>query len=112
MTNTSAEIFGLFELDLAGTVMYSKIDPENSSGRLPPNLIGLNFFDEIAPFQNSEEIRRRFRYLAQSSDSADQFTMIYQADEKSLKAKVMLTQINEREFNGNQKFIIVDIRKA
>lgn len=112
MINTSAKVFGLFELDLMGTVMYSKVDPKNSSVNLPQDLTGLNFFDEVSPFQNSEEIRRRFRYFAKSSDSADKFTFTYQADEQPMEVKVMLTQISEREFNGSEKFIIVDIRKV
>lgn len=113
MINTSAKVFGLFELDMMGTVMYSKVDPKNSSvNSLPPNLVGLNFFDEVAPFQNSDEIRRRFRYFAKGSDSADKFTFTYQADEQPMEVKVMLTQISEREYNGSEKFIIVDIRKV
>ncbi len=113
MINASAgKVFGLFELDLTGTVMYSKVDPNNSSVSLPPSLIGLNFFDEVAPFGNSEEIRRRFRYFAKGSDSADKFTFTYQTDEQPMEVKVMLTQIKEREYNGSEKFIIVDIRKV
>lgn len=112
MINASAKVFGLFELDLMGTVMYSKVDSNYSSLNLPPSLIGLNFFDEVAPFQNSEEIRRRFRYFAKGSEAADKFTFTYDAEEHPVEVKVMLTQINEREYNGSEKFIIVDIRRG
>jgi len=112
MINASAKVFGLFELDLMGTVMYSKVDSNYSSGNLPQSLIGLNFFDEVAPFGNGEELRRRFRYFAKGSDSADKFTFTCQSDENSLEVKVMLTQINEREYNNGEKLIIVDIRKV
>ena len=112
MINTSANIFGLFELDLMGTVLYSRVDSNNSSASLPPSLVGLNFFDEVAPFQNSEEIRRRFRYFAKGTNSADKFTFTSQTNEQPMEVKVLLTQIKEREFNNSEKFIIVDIRKV
>ena len=112
MINTSAKVFGLFELDLMGTVMYSRIDSSNSSVNLPPNLVGLNFFDEVAPVQDSEKLRQRFRYFAKGSDSAEKFTFTSQVDEQPTEVKVLLTQINERDYNGNEKFIIVDIRKV
>ncbi|CAN5483821.1 hypothetical protein BH18ACI1_BH18ACI1_12490 [soil metagenome] len=112
MKDTSANVFGLFELDLMGTVKYSKIDANNSSVNLPPDLIGLNFFDEIAPFGNGEELRRRFRYFAKGSDSAEKFTFTCQSNERPLEVKVMLTQISEREFDGSEKLIILAIRKV
>ncbi len=111
MSEAAAKIYGLFELDLAGTVLYSRIDARNSSVNLPANLIGLNFFDEIAPFGKTEELRRRFRYFAKGADSADKFTFTDYSGECSSEVKVMLTQISEREYNGSEKFIIVDIRK-
>lgn len=111
MNNVPAKIFGLFELDLFGTVLYSRIDASNSSVNLPRDLIGLNFFDEIAPFGKTEELRRRFRYFAKGSDSAEKFTFTDFSGETSSEVKVMLTQISEREYNGSEKFIIVDIRK-
>jgi hypothetical protein len=112
MITTSPNGFGLFELDLMGKVMYSRVDPNNSSVNLPKDLTGLNFFDEVAPFENIEELRRRFRYFAKGSDSAQKFTFICQSGEQPLEVKVMLTQISEREFDGKEKLIIVDIRKA
>jgi len=112
MINSSAKIFGLFELDLMGKVMYSRVDSNDSSVNLPANLIGLDFFDEVAPSADSEKLRQRFRYFAKGSDAADRFTFTSQVDEQPTEVKVLLTQISEREYNGNEKFIIVDIRKV
>lgn len=111
MNTIPAKVFGLFELDLFGTVLYSRVDANNSSMNLPHDLVGLNFFDEIAPFGRTEELRRRFRYFAKSNDSAEKFTFTDQSGENFSEVKVMLTQISEREYNGSEKFIIVDIRK-
>lgn len=108
----STDIYGLFELDSAGTVKYSKIEsPGDASRNGRKEFIGLNFFDEVAPFKNVDEFRRRFRYFAKSSDSAEKFNFICQFDEQPLEVKVMLTQICEREFDPATKLFIVDIRK-
>lgn len=111
---TAKNVFGLFELDLAGTVKYSRVDRSNSSGNLPSDLTGLNFFDEVAPFGQTEELRRRFRYFARGTDAAQKFTFTCEAAEQQpLEVKVMLTQINEREYAGGQeRMIIVDIRRG
>lgn len=112
MIQTAPQIFGLFELNLMGTVLYSKVDQNNSSVNLPLDLTGMNFFDEVAPFSNVEELRRRFRYFARGKDSAEKFIFTCQAEAQPLEVKVMLTQISEREFDETEKMIIVDIRKV
>ena len=108
---SSTGIFGLFELDPAGTVMYSKIESGGYSANGQTEFVGLNFFDEVAPFKNVEEFRRRFQYFARSSDAAEKFNFICQFDKHPLEVKVMLTQISEMEFDAASKLIIVDIRK-
>ena len=112
MINTTSEIYGLYELDASGKVMYSKVGSGGYSANTANTLVGQNFFDEIAPFKNIEEFRRRFRYFAQSSDSAQKFYFTCQFDEQPVEVKVMLTHICEREYDASSKLIIVDIRKA
>ncbi len=108
MANSTAQVFGLFELDTAGTVRYSKVDPRTSGIGAPTNLIGRNFFDEFA----AAEIQRRFRYFAKSSEAAEKFTYTYLNDQQPVEVKVMLTHISQREFDAQEKLIIVDIRKV
>lgn len=112
MTNVSSGNMGLFELDTAGTVMYSRINPGiyAASTAPPSDFVGRNFFEEVAPFKNVEEFRRRFRHFACGSDSAEKFTFTCQFEERPAEMKVMLTRISEREFDEDKKLIIVDIR--
>lgn len=113
MMNVSTGSMGLFELDTAGTVMYSRVNPgayAASAATAPADFIGRNFFDEVAPFKNIEEFRRRFRHFARGSDSAEKFTFTCQFEEQPAEMKVMLTRISEREFDEDKKLIIVDIR--
>jgi hypothetical protein len=114
MINASSGNMGLFELDTAGTVMYSRVNPniyDNASSAPPSSdFVGRNFFEEVAPFKNVEEFRRRFRHFACGSDSAEKFTFTCQFEERPAEMKVMLTRISEREFDEDKKLIIVDIR--
>jgi hypothetical protein len=111
MTNVTNNIYGLFELDTAGTVKYSKFVDGGAFLNPPSDLVGRNFFDDFAPFRNVEELRRRFRYFAKGSDRAQKFNLSCQVNGTPTEVKVMLTQISEREFDASEKLIIVDIRK-
>jgi hypothetical protein len=55
------KLFGLFELDTLGTVLYSRIEPDGESDGAAPNVAGHNFYNEVAPFDNAEEFRRASR---------------------------------------------------
>lgn len=104
MTNALLNLFGLYELDQTGKIKYSR--SENVE-----NVVGLNFFDEVASFNNVEEFRRRFCRFAGGFDTAEKFTFICQFDEHPLSVKVLLTQVSEREYDANDRLIIVDIRR-
>ncbi len=110
MTAFAPNTFGLFELDTAGTVLYSKLDRKNIHSNLPSELNGLNFFDEINLFKDTEEFRRRFRYFTSGSKTAEKFTSTFEIEENRVELNIMITRISEREFNGAKKIFIVDIR--
>lgn len=107
MANSTARIFGLFELDAAGTVMYSRVDP-HTSGVGSASLVGRNFFDE---FTETTEIQSRFRFFAKGLTAAEKFTYTYLNGQQPVGVKVMLTHISQRDYDAQEKLIIVDIRK-
>ena len=111
MEHPATGITGLFELNPAGTVLYSRIDAPHSSLNLPTDLVGQNFFDEIGAYANIIELRRRFQNFAKGTDAVENFTFTYSSEQETVKARVMLTQINQRESNRTEKLIILDIRK-
>ncbi len=112
MITTSSDIVGLFELDTAGTIRYLRTANTNKALNGASETVGRNFFDEIAPLKNVEDFRRRFRYFAQGTESAQKFNFTCQFAENTAEVKVLMTQINEREFDSRDKMIIVDIREA
>lgn len=112
MQNAASELFGVFELNVAGTVLYSKINPQYSNFVLPTDLIGQNFFDEINNHLNVSELRRRFIDFAKGRDAVENFTFVYPSEPEPIKARVMLTKIYQRESGEAEKLIILDIRKV
>ncbi len=55
---TGEELLGLFELDEAGTVLYSRIEPDGEPRVAGPDVSGRNFYEEVAPFDNVAEFLR------------------------------------------------------
>lgn len=107
-----ANVCGLFELDAAGTIMYSKVLADNFTFNQSKKFVGSNFFDDLVQFDNVEDFRNRFRSFLQSADPIDKFNFTCHFNQSPVELKVMLTYVHEREYNGNSKLVIVDIRKV
>lgn len=109
---TRQELFGLFEIDRAGTVLYARAEPDGNEGGKPPDVAGRNFFAEVAAFENAEELRQRIDGFARGGGHADNFHFDCQFGGDSLAVKVLLARIRERS-NGNQtKSVLVHIRRV
>lgn len=106
------KLFGLFELDPLGTVLYSRIEPDGNSSGAGPNVAGHNFFDEVIPFENVEEFRERINSFAHSEGQVGNFNFICQLNNESLSVRVLLARIRERSNGDYMKSVLVHIRKA
>ena len=106
------KLFGLFELDAAGTVLYSRIEIDGRAGGAGPNVAGYNFFDEIVPFENADELRRRIKSFTRGDVQADNFNFTCRFNDDSLAVKVLLARIRERSNGNHTKSILVHIRKV
>jgi hypothetical protein len=106
------KLFGLFELDPSGTVIYSRIEADGDGHAAAPNVAGHNFFDEVAPFLNAEELRRRIRDFTKSNGQADNFFFTCQCDNGPLPVKVLLARIRECDNGRHTKSVLMHIRKA
>jgi hypothetical protein len=107
------KLFGLVELDSAGTVLYTRFEPDGATaGARAPDYMGLNFFTEVAPFRNVAEFREQldnFRRGPQPARSMD-FTCDY--EDGPLLVRVLLARIRERSETDTTKSILVHIRRA
>jgi hypothetical protein len=106
------KLFGLFELDPLGTVLYSRIELEDKALEEAPNVAGHNFFEEVAPFENVAELRRRISNFLNSDGQAENFHFTCQCDTGPLPVKVLLARIRERSGGEHTKSILVHIRKV
>ncbi len=108
---TAQELFGLFELDAAGTVLYYRMEPAISSDKTP-EMAGRNFYDEVAPFENVEEFRRHVTRFAQGASPADSFSFNCRYEGCVQPVKVLLARIRECVNHDLTKSVLVHIRRG
>ena len=107
------KLFGLFELDLSGTVLYSQPESDVEAGAaVAPDAAGRNFFHEVAPFENTEEFRRHICNFIDSNGQADNFLFTCRCDDGPQPVKVILARVRERSNGTRTKSILMYIRKV
>lgn len=113
---TAQELFGLFELDAAGTVLYYRVEPRVELSDEPcaasPDMAGHNFYDEVAPFENVEEFRQCVTQFTRGESPADSFNFVCRYDDEVQPVKVLLARIRERVNRNNTKSVLVHIRRS
>jgi hypothetical protein len=106
------DLFGLFELDSTGTVLYHRVDPPSESSTAPLNIAGRNFYDEVAPFQNTKEFKEFVTEFTDSEKFADSFNFECQCKDNDQPVRVLLARICEAASPTSTKSILVHIRRA
>ena len=109
---TQAELFGLYELGVDGTVLFYKASGDNESATAIQNLVGLNFFTEVSHFVNIEEFRRRFENFVEGRQSVDSFTFNSSRSENEHLLRVMLVRLGGGGRDERQRFVLADFRQA
>lgn len=106
-------MFGLFEIDPAGTVLYSRVERDGGAPvAAGPDVAGRNFYDELAPFLNVEEFRRRVSAFTRGESPADNFNFDCRLDGGgTLPVRVLLARVRERSGGDRTKSVLVHIRK-
>lgn len=100
-------LLGMFELDAAGTVLYSRADAPGPA----PDSAGRNFFDEAADFSNAGELRRRVNLFRASGAQADSFDFIFEYEDGPTPVRILLARIRERTDDDNHSSILIHIRR-
>lgn len=108
---SSQELYGLFELDSAGTVLYSRHEPLGNNEEWP-GTAGRNFYDDVIPFQNVEEFRRCVSDFTNGPKLADsfQFNCVYKG--LATPCKVLLARIRDRVNDRTTKSVLVHLRRT
>ena len=104
------KLFGLLELDLQGTVIFSKLEGDEKLATAA-DLVGRNFFSEVATFLNVAEFRRHFETFdnnPRSGSSSFMFNCDY--EDGAVPVKVLLARL--REDTKYPRSVLVYIKKA
>lgn len=109
---TSANASGLFELKNDGTIVYSRFRQNNNLISADSELVGHNFFDDVAGFENSRELRRLFNNFVKSSKFTDNFVFDCRFPDKIVRVRVMMVRAFENSFPNPSDIVILDIRNG
>ena len=108
----SEPFFGLLELDADGRVLYYKPERDGSSTDPMPNIIGENFFTDVAPGANIKELKERLTNFRRSHASALSFNFTFSFEHGTIPARVLLARIYDRSELGSTESTLVHFRKA
>lgn len=109
---TAQSIFGVYELNSTGVVLYSRAAIQKDASDSPfTDQVGRNFFDEVISFDNAHELRRRIETFMHAQQSVESFNFTCRAEDQATRIRIMLVRISERSERGRAKSIIMDIRK-
>ena len=106
------KLFGLLELDAAGTVLYSRLEGGDRLNDPAANVAGLNFYSEVAPFLNVEEFHQRLDAFSRSGEHANSFAFSCDYEDGAVRVRVLLAHIRERTNGDQTKSLLVHIKKA
>lgn len=101
---------GMFELDAAGTVLYSRANADGPAGGPAPDLKGLNYFDD-AGFGNASELRRRVNLFRAGGAPADNFDFTCECEDGPVPVRVLLARIREHGSGyDNASSVLIHLR--
>ena len=109
---TSANTSGLFELKNDGTVVYSRFRQNNRLINPNSELIGANFFEDIAGFENARDFRRLFNNFVKSNKFTDNFMFDCRFSNEIVRVRVMMVRAFENNYPNPSDIIILDIRNG
>lgn len=105
------DIFGFYELDSEGTVLYSRIKREGKFEKADSLLIGRNFFDDVLMSKNVNALRRRFKNFMDRGDTSDNFVFEYDGYDAVVPLKILIVNVAEKSGAERENLIFVEIRQ-
>jgi len=103
------KLFGLLELDQRGTVIFSKLEGDEELTGVA-DVVGRNFFSDVATFLNVAEFRQRFETFDSNPEPSSSFMFNCAYEDGAVPVKVLLARL--REDTGYPGSVLVYIKKA
>ncbi|MDT5061474.1 MAG: hypothetical protein QOH63_1933 [Acidobacteriota bacterium] len=88
--------FGLIELDKTGTIVAFNESEERLSLRSKDEVIGKNFFADVAPCADVQDYKGRFDEFLRGSKLSEQFDYIYYFGARAVKVQLTFLRVNQR----------------
>ena len=108
---TAQEILGLFELDDAGKVLYYRKDLPGEPGATSEDIVGHNFYNEVAHFENVDQFRRCVTEFTRSATAANSFDFECRYGNSAHRVKVLLARICDSVNRNNTKSVLVYLKR-
>lgn len=99
--------YGLFELDEAGTVVHYSPPTEKNHNGFKDAVVGRNFFKDIAPLPELQNLKSRFLTFMAFGDSVERFSVSFPFGEEVVKIQIALARVTERSEVGSKRFALV-----
>lgn len=100
-------LYGLVELDAAGTVLYTRFESDGAH-----DCAGLNFYTQVAPFKNIADFKRRLDDFTRGSQPAHSMDFTCDYEDGPVLVRVLFARIRERSQADVTKSVLVHIRRA
>lgn len=109
---TSANTSGLFELKYDGTIIYSRFRQNDRLINANSELVGCNFFEDVAGFDNSGDLQRLFNNFVKSRRFTDNFVFDCRFSDEVVRVRVMMVRAFENTYPNPSDIVILDIRNG
>ncbi|PYS69327.1 MAG: hypothetical protein DMF69_17350 [Acidobacteria bacterium] len=110
-TINQQDLFGLFELDEDGVVLYSRMEEQGAKTTTQTKWIGTNFFEVVGAFDTKDQIRAQITSFARSSTAAASFQASFKGESEYFPVKILLARIRDRISIERTKSVLVHIKK-
>ena len=97
----------MFELDATGTVLHYSPPSEKSRETPAAPVVGRNFFLDLVPLAQVQELRSRFLAFMADGHSVERFTLSFPYNQGSVKVQIVMAHLTERSERGIERFALV-----
>jgi photoactive yellow protein len=111
-TQADAMPFGLFEISDQGLIRHYQPAAGKTVEGAGPELVGRDFFNDVAPARRADEWRERVRLFRRGGRPTESFDLTLGRDEGEVMVRVLLTTIQERSEHGTSESVLIHVRPA
>jgi hypothetical protein len=111
-TGAGPEVFGLYELADDGTILYSRPRVGDGFNDAQREVVGQDFFRDVFPCRNIDDLRRHFRRFITEAKPVDTFVFDGLFEEEIVRAEISMTRAYEHDQDHGGGIVIMDIRRA